>query len=151
MFEIRSEQWGFWIAEKDEILAAVVSGEFKPESLAFITPENFGLQLALMKRDQGHEILSHTHYPVNRDLVGTQEVLLIRSGKLRADIYGVGKNYLCSVNLFPGDLILLHKGGHGFFASEDCFFVEVKQGPYTAGRDKEVFPAHSGSLNILDR
>jgi hypothetical protein len=32
-----------------------------------------------------------------------------------------------------------------FFASEDCLFIGVKQGPYVEGKDKEIFSNTVGS------
>jgi hypothetical protein len=130
--------WGFWLEVDDNVLAGVVRADFHPASVEFVTPNQFGLQVAVMNRPKGYEIAAHDHYPVPRALVGTQEVLLIRRGELRADLYS-DRSYAGSVNLNAGDLIILNSGGHGFVASEDCLFVEVKQGPYVEGRDKEVF------------
>jgi hypothetical protein len=77
--------------------------------------------------------------------VGTQEVLIIRQGALRADLFSEDRQYLASVDLGPGDAIVLNSGGHGFFASEDCLFIEVKQGPYVEGKDKEILSKTVGS------
>jgi hypothetical protein len=92
-----------------------------------------------MERTRGYSIPSHEHLPVPRATVGTQEVLLIRQGTLRADLYSPDRDYLASIELNAGDAIILNSGGHGFYASEDCLFIEVKQGPYVEGKDKVIF------------
>ena len=138
------EDWGFWVVEGEEVIAGVVRSSFDPSGVSFVTPNEFGLQVAVMSRNAGHEIPSHSHLPVPRALEGTQEVLLIRSGTLRADLYATSQDYLCSVKLFAGDLIILNSGGHGFVASSDCLFVEVKQGPFVEGRDKLLIPSIIG-------
>jgi hypothetical protein len=135
------EVWGFWIQHDEVKIAGIVRSSFAPSGVSFVTPDDFGLQVAVMSRGSGFEIPSHAHLPVPRALVGTQEVLLIRSGRLRADLYSPTKEYLCSVELEAGDLIILNTGGHGFVASSDCLFVEVKQGPFVEGKDKVVFPS----------
>lgn len=137
--------WGFWIRLSDTIVAGVIRANFRPGSASFVTPDDFGLQVAVMERPKGYSIPSHEHLPVPRATVGTQEVLLIRQGTLRADLFSESREYLASVELGPGDAIILNSGGHGFFASEDCLFIEVKQGPYVEGKDKEVFPNSVGS------
>jgi hypothetical protein len=104
-----------------------------------VTPDEFGLQVAVMERPKGYSIPAHEHLPVPRATVGTQEVLLIRQGTLRADLFSSERDYLASVQLSAGDAIILNSGGHGFFASEDCLFLEVKQGPYVEGKDKVIF------------
>lgn len=137
---VKIEKWGYWVEADSRIIAGVMKAKFQSAGVEFVTPGQFGLQVALMNRQQGYEIAAHDHHPVPRALMGTQEVLIIRQGKLRADLYE-NRSYLGSVNLDAGDLIILNAGGHGFVASEDCLFVEVKQGPYVEGRDKEVFPS----------
>ena len=144
--------WGFCIESLSGVLACVIRANFKPTGAEFVTPHNFGLQVAVMHRPSGYEIPAHEHLPVDRALVGTQEVLLIRSGELRADLYD-DRLYIGSVRLEAGDTIILNSGGHGFVASEDCLFVEVKQGPYVEGKDKEIFESslHSGQeIRYLD-
>ena len=149
---ITETPWGFWIESSSGVLAGVIRANFKPANFEFVTPDDFGLQVAVMNRPSGYEILSHDHLPVDRALVGTQEVLLIRSGELRADLYD-NRTYMGSVRLGAGDTIILNSGGHGFVASEDCLFMEVKQGPYVEGRDKEIFRSslHDGDeVRFLD-
>jgi hypothetical protein len=41
--------------------------------------------------------------------------------------------------LGPGDAVLTLAGGHGFRMTEDTVLLELKQGPFLAGRDKERF------------
>lgn len=137
--------WGFWVSQGETQIAAIVRASYRPSGAAFVTPDSFGLQVAVMNRSKGHKIPSHHHLPVPRSLVGTQEVLLIRQGVLRADLFDDEAQYLGSVELFEGDMIVLNSGGHGFEASEDCLFVEVKQGPFVEGHDKVVFSNSVGS------
>ena len=41
--------------------------------------------------------------------------------------------------LYPGDVILLADGGHGFKMLEPSEIIEVKQGPYCGEQDKVRF------------
>lgn len=143
--EIIKVSWGFWVNYDSATLAGVIRSGYRPRGPAFVTPNEFGLQVAVMERPKGYSIPSHEHLPVPRATVGTQEVLLIRQGTLRADLFSESREYLASVELGPGDAIILNSGGHGFFASEDCLFIEVKQGPFVEGKDKEVFSNSVGS------
>jgi len=140
-----STNWGFWVTSDLLVLAGVIRANYRPGGPGFVTPEDFGLQVAVMERPSGYSIPSHEHLPVPRSTTGTQEVLLIRQGTLRADLFDLKRNYVASVELGPGDAIILHTGGHGFFASEDCLFIEVKQGPYVEGKDKDLFTNTVGS------
>ena len=95
------------------------------------TPDTFSQQLGYMNRPKGYVIPPHDHNAVPRTIEWTQEVLIIRSGKVRLDLYEpTTRVYLESHVLLPGDIVLLAHGGHGFVMLEQSEMVEVKQGPY---------------------
>ncbi len=72
-------------------------------------------------------------------MVLTQEVLFVKSGKVRVDFYNDEKVFLESRELNTGDVILLAAGGHGFQMLEASELIEVKQGPYCGDQDKVIF------------
>jgi len=121
------------------LLAIVLNNEGFGPGVHFVTPNELQQQVAVMKRPAGEKILAHTHLPVPRSVKGTQEVLIILDGSIRADIYDDNREFVQSETLTGGDVIVLVGGGHGFTIIEDCEFIEVKQGPYVPGKDKEVF------------
>jgi len=92
-----------------------------------------------MKRPKGYAIPPHVHNFVPREVQFTQEVLFIKSGKVRVDFYDEQQNYLESHILNPGDVILLAYGGHGFEFLGETEMIEVKQGPYAGDQDKTRF------------
>lgn len=119
--------------------ATIIRREYKKDGIEFFTPNEFSQQLAYMSRAKGYCIPPHKHNVVPRVVTYTQEVLLIRTGKLRVDFYDDEKRYLESRVLNSGDIILLAQGGHGFSMLEDTEIIEVKQGPYAGDKDKERF------------
>lgn len=127
------------ICAAGEVLALIVRANFKAEGIEFLTPDSYSLQLGYMQRPTGYVIQPHVHLPVTRTATYTQEVLFIRSGKVRVDFYTEDKVFLQSRILVVGDVILLIKGGHGFHILEEADIIEVKQGPYQEGNDKERF------------
>ena len=110
-----------------------------PERTTFFTPAEFNLQVGKIVYAKGTEIPRHTHLPVERKVSGTSEVLLIERGRVIADIYADQQTKISSHELSIGDILILFDGGHGFRLLEDTILVEVKQGPYSAQRDKERF------------
>lgn len=144
-FEVQKMPWGLWVITDKQVLGGVIRSSYIPEGPEFVTPDEFGLQVAVMFRPKGHQIPSHFHLPVPRSLVGTQEVILVQSGSMRADLFDPKSTYVASIAAGPGDLLILHSGGHGFEASEDCVFFEVKQGPYSPEKDKKIFPNTVGT------
>lgn len=120
-------------------LAIIIRSSFRINGIQFFTPDEFSQQLAYMKHPSGYHIPPHVHNKVIRDVKSTQEVLFVKSGKLRVDFYTDDQNYLESTILSAGDIILLASGGHGFEILEESEIIEVKQGPYSGERDKTRF------------
>jgi len=129
------------IEHQGELYAFIVYHTFAKEGISFFTPDEFSQQLAYMSHPKGKMIQPHVHNPVPRQVNYTQEVLFIKSGKLRVDFYDENKNYLSSRLLQAHDVILLAKGGHGFEVIEAVEMFEVKQGPYAGEQDKTRFSA----------
>lgn len=120
-------------------LAIIIPNSFRREGIEFFTNDHFSQQLGYMNRDKGYVIAPHRHNIVPREVVLTQEVLFIKSGKVRVDFYDDDQNYIESRVLHQGDIILLAAGGHGFEMLEASEIIEVKQGPYVGERDKVRF------------
>nr|WP_241994182.1 hypothetical protein [Chroococcidiopsis cubana] len=117
----------------------IVSHKFQAPGIHFFTLGDFSQQLAYMRHPVGKIIPPHVHNPVKREVQYTQEVLLIKKGKLRVDFYNESQQYLESYILEAGDVILLIAGGHGFEVLEEIEMFEVKQGPYVGDLDKTRF------------
>ena len=132
----------------DKMIALVIPANFEKDGLEFFTPNHFSQQLAYMKHPKGKEIEPHVHNLVLREVHFTQEVLIIKSGKVRVDLYTNEKDYLESIVLQGGDVILLASGGHGFEMIEQTEMIEVKQGPYAGDDDKTRFKADIKELKI---
>jgi mannose-6-phosphate isomerase-like protein (cupin superfamily) len=128
-----------YIRHDDVLLAIIVSGDFSDPGIHFFTTGELSQQLAYMRHPAGKIIPPHVHNPVPREVQYTQEVLVIKRGKLRVDFYDEQQRYLESRILRAGDVILLAVGGHGFEVLEEIEMVEVKQGPYAGERDKQRF------------
>jgi hypothetical protein len=127
------------IRHKEKLFALIIRSNYSADGIEFFTPNEFSQQLAYMKRPEGYSILPHTHNPVQREIVYTQEVLIIKSGKVRVDFYDRDQNYLESTILNKEDVILLADGGHGFKMLEESEIIEVKQGPFVENEDKTRF------------
>ncbi len=137
------------IIHNEKLLSVIIRSHYKSEGIEFFTPDDFSQQLAYMNRAKDYVIPPHVHNAVQRDVHFTQEVLVIKSGKVRVDYYDDEKNYLESRILNQGDVVLLAYGGHGFEMLEDSEIIEVKQGPYAGEMDKVRFePIEKNKLEI---
>jgi len=129
-----------WVLDRqNDQLAMIVRSSHQASGIDFLTPDTFGQQVAYMNRPKGEVIQAHIHEPISRTLIGTQEVLFIRKGRIRVDFYESDRTYVSSMILEAGDLMLLSTGGHGFEVLEDIDMIEIKQGPFAEGRDKTRF------------
>jgi hypothetical protein len=126
------------ISKKKNILAIIIRKNYKNKGIRFFTPNSFSQQLAQMSHKKGKIIKCHYHKKISRTTVNTQEVLIIKKGKLKVFLFSK-KKIVCAKILKDGDLILLASGGHGFKAITNVSFFEVKQGPYSPKKDKVIF------------
>lgn len=133
-----------FVNDQEVTIAIIVRKDYRKEGIEFVTPSNYPLQLGHMTRPEGYRIAPHTHNPVRRETIGTQETLFIKSGRIRVDLYTRDQEYLESRDLARGDLILLAGGGHGITVLETATIVEVKNGPFVEGNDKGRFDGKRG-------
>jgi mannose-6-phosphate isomerase-like protein (cupin superfamily) len=127
------------IVFNNKVIAIIIPSDFKADGIHFFTPDDFSQQLAFMCHPEGKVIQPHVHNLVMREVKYTQEVLVMRKGKVRVDFYADNQEYLESTILETGDIILLASGGHGFEMLEETEMIEIKQGPYAGENDKIRF------------
>ena len=125
--------------EAENPSAIVIRHNFSVAGIEFFSPSSFSQQLGLMSRPSGYHVPAHRHNLVSRTISVTQEVLLIRSGICRVNLFSEQDEILHSIELFSGDVILLAHGGHEVIMVSDCDILEVKQGPYAGDQDKTAF------------
>jgi hypothetical protein len=119
---------------KDEngiTICHIIRALYSPDKTEFFTPDNYSQQLGIIKYARGGNIKPHFHNKLVREVFFTQEVLVIRKGRVKVNLFNNNSlSYLTSVVLNAGDTILLASGGHGFEMLEDTEMLEIKQGPY---------------------
>lgn len=131
------------VTSRGNTLAIIVRAPINTAGVSFFTPELFSQQLAYMQHPAGKTLVAHVHKDVHRAVTKTLEVLFVRKGKLRVDLYDDGRTYIESRVVGAGDVILLVAGGHGFETLESVEMFEVKQGPFAGVEDKVPIKAVS--------
>lgn len=116
------------------LLALLVRDWSGAEGVRWFTDPSQTLQLGWMRRPAGHVILPHEHREEPRLITAVAEVLLLRRGVLKVELYG--QTEVVTRTMQAGDMIVLYAGGHGFEGLTEFELVEVRQGPYL-GRDAE--------------
>jgi hypothetical protein len=120
-------------------LAYVIAGDSSSTATSFITPDDSPFQVGFVVYPAGGRVEAHAHLPVVRTVVGTSELLMVRSGRCIVDIYSDDRRLVTSRELQAGDAVLCVRGGHGFRMLEDTVLLEVKQGPYGGTAEKQRF------------
>ena len=118
------------------LVALIVRSGYRANGAQFFTEHTLSQQVGCIRRPRGHIIAPHVHNRVRREVEYTQEVLLIRSGRMQVELFDRTGAFMARRILDAGDLILLASGGHGFEMLEETEFFEIKQGPYTPDDDK---------------
>jgi hypothetical protein len=123
------------IKQDGDILAVIAKTAEINDSLKFISPENFPMQVGIHNKNSGITINAHEHFPFkNVKSLDCQEIFYISKGKAEVGLYHHGKK-VKRVTLLGGDLIILNTG-HDLKFLEDTKLIEVKQGPYR-GKENE--------------
>jgi len=119
------------IIYNNEILARHIPSEAWATSLGFYSHDEEFIQVGTWKYNQGKELNKHIHNPVERIVSRTQEVLYVKKGSIKAQIYSLAEVYVDEIIVKEGDTLILLNSGHGYVILEDNTQVlEVKNGPY---------------------
>ena len=115
--------------------------ELANNKTAWFTEDKYGIQVAEFNYNQGKQFKPHKHKKRERSYNRTQEVMIVVTGKLLANVYDNDNKLVDSFTLEPGDVGVFLQGGHGYQVLEDStVFYEIKNGPFTnAEEDKEYF------------
>lgn len=119
-----------------KLIAIILRSNYSNNKTTFFSPPDFSQQLGYIVYKKDGIIKPHFHKKIHRNITLTQEILIIKKGKLIINFYTTNKEYIESQELKTGDVIFLCSGGHGFKMLEDTEMVEVKQGPYS-GRESD--------------
>lgn len=120
-------------------LCYLIRARLVPAATTFLTPPEFKQQVGYVVYPSGAEIKRHVHRSIERKLIGTSEVLIVKKGHCFIDIYDDEQKLVATRDLHEGDIMLMVGGGHGFRMVEDTVLLEIKQGPYLGVDEKERF------------
>ena len=128
------------ITDDDLVLAMVIRDSDWEEGLHFASSNSDFQQVGMWGYNKGWKSKPHIHLIKSREVLRTQEVLYVKEGKLKADIYTEKEHFLRSLELSKGDIIVLLNGGHSYEILENNTKVlEIKNGPYLGpNEDRKV-------------
>lgn len=119
------------IESNGERLAVYFPHSAWEEGLTFLTKDTDFIQVGLWGYDKDRKLQPHVHNEVEKKASRTQEVVFVKSGRVAARIFDEQENLVRTIELSPGDILILFAGGHGYEILENNTSVlEVKNGPY---------------------
>jgi len=119
------------IKDQEQVLVRVLrKGDF-PSGLKFYTEDKDFVQVGTWSYDKGKQTIPHAHKIAERKAQRTQEVLYVKSGKVKMGVYSEQDKLVQEVILQAGDIAIVFGGGHSYEVLEDKTQVlEIKNGPY---------------------
>lgn len=119
------------IESKGRRLAIYLPSSSWGKGLSFFSEESDFVQVGTWGYDEGIKLQPHIHNEVRREVLRTQEVIFVRSGKVAASLFDEEGNLVERLELRSGDALILLRGGHGYeILEDDTQVLEVKNGPY---------------------
>lgn len=119
------------IKDGDIVLAIIIKNQEFKQGLDFLTKDIDALQVGTWHYQKGQILKAHTHLQAERKNLNVQELVFVKSGKIRADLYNQNDKLVAQKELTVGHIIILMSGGHGYEILEDGTQVlETKNGPY---------------------
>lgn len=123
----------------EKILALVVTKNLQTDSISFVTPPTYPIQIGLLQHKGGKTVPLHFHNDFKYEVSTTHEILYVERGEMTVTITDNQWKEIFKDTLTSGDLVLLMDGGHTVTFSEDARVWEFKQGPYPGDALAKVF------------
>ena len=122
------------------VIAKIYKNSDWPENLNFYTTDNDFVQVSTWNYNQGKHLKAHSHKIAERKANQTQEVIFVKSGKMRVYLYSEKDKLIYKGLMTQGDLTIIFTGGHAYdILADKTQILEVKNGPYLGlEKDKKV-------------
>ncbi len=118
---------------------AIYIGRKWDDGLHFFSEDNDFQQVGVWCYNKGKRLLPHKHIKAERKIDRTQEVIFVRNGKVRVEIFGLDGKLVENHILEKNDTMIFLAGGHGYEILENNTQVlEVKNGPYLGSEKDRV-------------
>lgn len=124
------------------VLARQIFPEDMKVGLNFYSADEEYIQVGVWGHyEKGKYLQNHLHNSFPRETNRTYEAVYLISGSMSADIYDLQKNYVETLTIKQGEVLILLESGHGYtITSEDTTVLEVKNGPFLGkNKDKTLF------------
>lgn len=119
------------VTHDNAIIAKILRNAEWPEGLTFFTSESDYIQVSTWNYNKGKHLKAHSHKEYKRTSSRTQEVVFIKSGRMKVIFYNEDGKKIKEDILNKGDVAIIFSGGHSYDILEDkTEILEFKNGPY---------------------
>ncbi|MCK4781674.1 hypothetical protein KAS79_01970 [Candidatus Parcubacteria bacterium] len=128
------------IKDGDLLIAKIIKNQEWPKNLQFYSEDKDFLQVATWNYNTGKHLKAHGHKICQRISNRTNEILFIKSGRVKAYFYSEEDELITEKELNKGDIAIIYAGGHAYDILENKTQVlEIKNGPYLGlEKDKKI-------------
>ena len=130
------------IRDHDGVLLAYKLSAPFPEGLSAYSEDDDFVQVLSWNYAAGKRLQAHKHLHVSRAITHTQEVAVVMSGRMVAEVFDLQDRLVQRVPVGAGECLVLLRGGHGYeILDDETRVLEIKNGPYPgADRDRLRLP-----------
>jgi len=119
------------IEHENVIISIIYRDDDWQKGLNFITTDELYVQVGSWWYDKGKKLAAHIHNDFERSARRTQEMVYVKSGSMKVNLYTDTQEFLQSYNLYEGDTAVFAYGGHGYeILEDDTKIIETKNGPF---------------------
>ena len=118
------------------LYAIVIPFDTQFSGVEFITDELQEFQIGIMKRDDSNDVPKHRHLDQKREILKTSESLIILDGSLSISLWNNDNIFIKTLTINRPSLVTLFTGYHRIIFNSETKLIEIKQGPYSASKDK---------------
>ena len=128
------------VIERDGIrYAEIIRADEQVPISTFYSPAESSFQFGIMAHHADFTEPAHSHYPQERHITDVQQAIVIQKGKMAVDFHLPTGERFETVEIGPGDAILLVHGAHAVRILEEVRGISVKQGPFLGDKKDKNF------------
>lgn len=127
------------IVHDGKILAILITKDVATDSITFLTPPEYPIQVGILQHKGGKFVPLHFHNNFHYQVNTTHEILYVERGEITVAITDFNWNEVERCILTTGDMIILMDGGHSVQLNAESRVWEIKQGPYPGDKVAKVF------------
>ena len=121
------------ISSSGQELTYIIRASYRPTETTFVTPPELKQQVGYIVYPAGAEIPRHVHRAIERHIVGTSEVLVIKSGRCLIDIYDDAQRLIDG-----GENITLCEASAVEIAHQRSLLVTTSSPPLACGAARQI-------------